>query len=109
MKFSELNPEWYAVPPTPRKDGGVTPGVMSQIRFNCPVCRQAVAIYCVKDGPADVAHSIWSWQYVPPLPGHPLDWNTVTLAPSIQMHPVSRKSKPCPAHFSITKGEVTLH
>ena len=72
-----------------------------QLAFNCPLCGQLIAIYVHLNGKSEVIRLIWGLTIKE-------GWNDATIEPSIQLHPVSRKSQTCPAHFCVKAGVVTL-
>jgi hypothetical protein len=94
MKFSELNPLMGV---------SVIKG-LHQLAYMCPVCHQQTAILVALNGKSDYARRVWSLKTCDDFA-----WDGCTIEPSIQQHPVSRKSPPCPAHIMVTKGEVTFH
>ena len=106
MKFSQLNPSIL---------GGWTNNLLPEplnrchtIAFDCPICGRLVAIHALLNEPAQPLLAVWKWTF-PPEANALNAYDLVSIEPSIQNHPVSRKEKPCPAHFTITKGEVILN
>ncbi len=77
---------------------------LHQLAYVCPVCHQQTAILVEINGKYDFARKVWKL-----VPADDFSWDGCTIEPSIQQHPVSRKSPPCNAHIMITKGQVTLH
>ena len=73
--------------------------------LDCPVCKQQFTINVRQDGPADMVRAIWTLKQPP---GNS-SWAAVSLEPSIQLHPHARQLPACPAHFSITNGQVLMH
>jgi hypothetical protein len=96
MRLADLNPQMT----------GAAEG-LNDLMLDCPLCKRRFVVRCRLGGPVDAQQRaedalehIWAWHADAP------GWDHFTLEPSIQNHPVDRKSPPCPAHFCITKGEI---
>lgn len=110
MRFSELNPLL----------GGSMRFTVEkpiwQLSFECPLCRQRTSIDVTNLDPFD---HVWNLSPDPLrlfdsivtdqdiLAQHRNIWDAVTIKPSMQNLPHSRKN-PCPAHFSVDHGNVVL-
>ena len=99
MKFTDLNPLLSGSSEVP----GFTD--CHQLTMDCPVCRNQIVIYVHLNGREDMSRSIWQLTVNPDASG----WDSATILPSIQMHPVSRKQPACPGHWTVAGGEVVLH
>lgn len=103
MRLVDLHPEFQQI-----GDG------LWQLSFDCPTCgtpwRQLVKARL--NGPCGPA-GVWAWTAAPfsNVPPVPLDWNTVTINPSIRCEGISAhgRKKPCQAHFTVTDGVIRLH
>ena len=96
MRVSDLAPEFRA---------GVQPANLFEFSMNCPVCGLRLSFRAWwQAGPSDGFHGMTA-TIIPPL-----DWDTLTVQPSLQYGPGSahgRKSA-CTPHFTITNGNVSL-
>ena len=99
MKFTDLNPLMYGRSEVP----GFTD--CHELTMDCPVCKNRVSIYVHLNGLADMPRRIWQLTVNLDASG----WDSATIQPSIQMHPVSRKQPACPGHWTVDTGVVHWH
>lgn len=92
MRFRDASPEYS------EQDG------KGQISFLCPLCLSRIVLYFSRSKPQNA----YTWLARSPEKCIVMNWDMLTLEPSIQNHPVSRKQKPCPAHFSVIDGEIVM-
>ncbi len=84
-KLSELNPKL----------------VGKQLTIDCPLCKEAFSIDVNYQGDP-ISPATWGLKH----PEGIFNWDTVTITPSINLHPQSRKKQKCQAHFSIINGTI---
>lgn len=105
MRLIDLHPEFQRV--------NVDDNNIYELTFDCPVCRAPWRVHVkVRLGGPSGPVGIWSWTASPfsNIPPVPLDWNTVTIKPSVQFSGFNAhgKKRECFAHFNIENGEVIL-
>ena len=102
MRLSELNPIITGC----LDDSGPYVGC-NEFSFDCPICKCRIVIHCRLNGPANQSSALWEWRIdLSRIKNN--SWDAITVQPSIQNHPVSRKEIQCAAHISILNGEVIL-
>jgi hypothetical protein len=101
-RLIDLNPTFQCTVDDPR---------LYLLSFDCPLCGAPwrTTIKARLGGPAGPA-GIWAWTASPfgNVPPVPLDWNTVTVAPSVRCEGFSAhgRKRECTAHFTIADGMV---
>lgn len=105
MRLIDLHPEFQAC--------SVEDTSLYRLSFDCPVCGRPwrITIKARLDGSAG-PEGVWGWTAAPfsNIPAVPLDWNTVSVTPSIRQRRYSAhgRKRECSAHFNIAGGEVLL-
>lgn len=95
MKFSELNPQL-----SPSSIGDIP---VEELRYTCPTCKRHVIVMVRRDVLPSTALRCWNLKH------SELGWDGMTIEPSIQDHPHSRREPPCAAHITVTNGLVEFH
>jgi hypothetical protein len=104
MKLTDLHPEFQGLASHPD---------LYQLSFDCPLCGAPwrCTIKAMLNGDPG-PQGVWAWTAAPfsNIPAVLLDWNTVTVKPSVRYEGIQAhgKKRPCNAHFTITKGQVDL-
>ena len=103
MKLNTLNPEF-------RKAFPVEDDTLYEMSFDCPVCGPPWRVYIkARLGGPRGPEGVWAWTAAPFGfdPSIPLDWNTVTITPSVKNQNHGRK-RSCNGHFNVSDGIVQI-
>jgi hypothetical protein len=75
------------------------------LSFDCPYCGHRESVYVNYQGGQSEINGFRRWGLT--HPDNDVRWESVSLSPSIQLHPHPRKNPTCAGHFSVTNGKIT--